>query len=50
VPSGCDLEKVKASFRNGLLRIRLPRAEQRGRRIPISTEGEPRGPAGERAA
>ncbi len=46
VPAAYDLEKVKASFRNGLLRIRLPKApEAQTRRIPIES-GEP----GQRAA
>jgi HSP20 family protein len=50
VPSGCDLEKIQATFRSGLLRIRLPRTEQRGRRIPISTEEKPGRLGGEQAA
>jgi HSP20 family protein len=51
VPSGCDPEKIQASFRNGLLRIRVPRGEQqRGRRIPISTDQDGGETGGERAA
>jgi HSP20 family protein len=51
VPAGCDTEKIEASFRNGLLRIRLPRVEQqRGRRIPISSEQDTGEMGGERAA
>jgi HSP20 family protein len=45
MPSGCNLDKADASFKNGLLRIRLPKAEPANvRRIPV-TEG-----GGQRAA
>jgi HSP20 family protein len=38
VPAGCDVGKTQATFRNGLLTIRLPRAPEHVRRIPIETE------------
>jgi HSP20 family protein len=41
VPAGCDMDKADASFKNGLLRIRLPKAQPENvRRIPINTQGE----------
>jgi HSP20 family protein len=45
LPKGLELDQAKASFKNGLLSIRLPRspAEQsRVKRIPISTEAAER--------
>lgn len=45
LPPGLDLERAKASFRNGLLRIRVPRQEaapEHVKRIPITSEGEQR--------
>jgi HSP20 family protein len=39
VPGGCDVEKANASFRNGLLQIRLPKTTQNVKQIPISREG-----------
>jgi HSP20 family protein len=40
LPSGCNLDKADASFKSGLLRVRLPKPEPANvRRIPISTEG-----------
>jgi HSP20 family protein len=38
VPAGCDVDKTRASYRNGVLTIRLPRAQESVRRIPISSE------------
>jgi HSP20 family protein len=48
MPSGCEMNKADASFKNGLLRIRFPKTQPANlRRIPISTEGgERRGGAG----
>ena len=45
LPKGLELDQAKASFKNGLLSIRLPRsqAEQsRVKRIPVSTEAAER--------
>lgn len=52
LPEGVDPERAEASYRNGMLTIRFPRAARAGtRQIPISSEGEgqPR-PSRERAA
>jgi HSP20 family protein len=40
LPSGVDHEAAKADFRNGVLTVSLPKAEEaeRGRRIPINEE------------
>ncbi|MGH7263450.1 MAG: Hsp20/alpha crystallin family protein [Candidatus Rokuibacteriota bacterium] len=38
IPAGCDVEDIQASYRNGLLTLRLPRTQETVRRIPISTE------------
>jgi HSP20 family protein len=42
LPAQVDSEKVEAEYRNGLLRLRLPRAEAaRPRRVTIRTASEP---------
>lgn len=39
LPAGVDTEKVKATFKNGVLEIHLPKAkEAKGRKIEIKTE------------
>ena len=41
LPEGVDPEKAEASYKNGVLTIRLPRkkeAAEKGRKIPIKTE------------
>jgi HSP20 family protein len=39
LPAGVDADKIKVTFKNGILEVRLPRTEQaQGRRIPV--EGE----------
>lgn len=42
LPDGADEEHCEAEFRDGMLRVRMPKSEQsrRGRRIPIKGEGE----------
>jgi len=45
LPKGLELDQAKASFKNGLLAIRLPRSQaepSRVKRIPISTEAAER--------
>ncbi len=39
LPPNVDPERAQATFRHGLLRIRIPRARENARQIPISTEG-----------
>jgi len=42
LPSGIDLEKVEAIFRNGVLEVHIPRApEAVGRRIEVKSERTP---------
>jgi HSP20 family protein len=45
LPDDIDVDKAKASFSNGLLRLRFPRQEQRAsvKRIPIGAEEGPQG-------
>jgi HSP20 family protein len=43
IPAGCEVEDIEASYRNGLLTLRLPRTEETVRRIPIQTEGAGQG-------
>ncbi|ABC75930.1 Hsp20/alpha crystallin family protein [Syntrophus aciditrophicus] len=41
LPKGINLEKVEATFKNGLLSIKLPKTEEaqtKSKKIPISTE------------
>lgn len=42
LPDGADEEHCEAEFRDGMLRVRMPKSEQsrRGRRIPIKGESE----------
>jgi HSP20 family protein len=40
VPAGVDADKIKVTFKNGILEILLPRTEQaKGRKIPVEGEG-----------
>jgi len=41
LPRGINLEKVEATFKNGLLSVKLPKTEEartQGKKIPIATE------------
>jgi HSP20 family protein len=41
LPKGINLEKVEATFKNGILSIKLPKTEEaqtKGKKIPITTE------------
>jgi len=39
LPPGVDAERIKASFKNGVLEIRLPKAEKaRGKKVEIKAE------------
>lgn len=41
LPAGIDVKKVNASFKNGVLSVRLPKAEEsksKGKRIPVKVE------------
>jgi HSP20 family protein len=40
LPKGINLEKVEATFKNGLLTVKLPKTEEaqsKGKKIPITT-------------
>jgi HSP20 family protein len=38
LPAGIDPDKVEATYRNGILRVTLPRTEQgKGRRVEVQT-------------
>ena len=38
VPAGIDADKVEATYRNGILSVKLPKTEQgKGRRIAVKT-------------
>jgi HSP20 family protein len=43
LPEGVDADKIAASFRNGVLEVRIPKPEQKQpRRIEIASNDEPR--------